>query len=412
MKIAIIGGGPSGTVAAALLARRGHEVVIFDEDNRPELIVGESLVPGSIPVLRRLGLEQEVAAIGTLKPGATFQITPGKQFAFSFKSLPGKYPPYAYNVPRPAFDELLRKSANASGAKSVVTRTELLADGDRLLLPPAALELADWNRQPDLLIDASGRRRLSARTLHINARLGERKDVAHFAHFTGFAPETPAGQLRINRLENGWSWRIALRGKTSFGIVLHQEAAAALGQTPEERLEAAIAKDPCLSSETANLQRLTPAQSYANYQLISERGAGANWVAVGDAFGFVDPMLSPGMMVAMEAGVLLDAALAKHPLHEALSRYAASVTHMLEAWMDLISYFYNGRIFKLHDRGIALQSQYRPLPLGFMETFMSRIISGMASGFTTGSPFSRGVLRSVDRFVLGHSTCTADYAIV
>lgn len=414
MRIAVIGGGPSGSVAAALLVRAGHDVVIFDEDERPPVLVGESLVPGLIPVLRELGLEERVAAMGVYKPGVSFQFGENKEFAFSFQSLSRKYPRYAYNVPRPQFDNLLKESAIASGARLVAARAGVLARGSRLELDPATLEqVADWqDQQPDLVIDASGRRRLSAKTLQLTARVGERKDVAHFAHFTGFAPETPSGQVRINRLERGWSWRIPLQGKMSFGIVLNQRDAAALGETPEQRLEAAIERDPRLRREVSAPCRLTPVQTYANYQLISACGTGENWAAIGDAFGFVDPMLSPGMMVATESASILVQALKRKPLAQALEQYSQGMTCMLQAWMDLIAYFYNGRIFRLNDIGRALQERYRPLPLGFIETFMSGILSSMASGFTTGSRFSQGVLKSVDRRIVGPVLPQEEYAIL
>ena len=413
MKVAVIGGGPAGSVFAALMASHGHEVAIFDEGERPDLVVGESLVPGVIPILRQLGVENQVAEIGVKKPGVTFYPQHGKEFAFSFSSLPSKYPSYAYNVPRPSFDRLLEQAAFSSGATIVKAKAGVIARGDRLELEPETLGmLAGWNgRHPDLVIDASGRRRHVASLLKIKAELGPRRDVSHFAHYEGFDEEKPLGQVRINRLKNGWSWRIPLRGRMSFGIVMDQKAAALLGQTPEERLEAAIQADPQLRSETKNPRRVSAAQTYGNYQLISSRGVGANWASIGDAFGFVDPMLSPGMMVALQSSTMLVRELERHPIDRALKNYSLSMVETLRAWMDLIAYFYDGRIFELHDIGRDFQSRYKYLPLGFMETFMSANMSGMASGFTTASPWSRGVLRSADRYVLGELPAESRYAV-
>lgn len=411
MKIAILGGGPSGSVVATLLAQRGHEVVLFDEGGGPDLLVGESLVPGVIPLFRRLGIEEQIASIGVRKPGVTFYPQEGKEFAFSFRSLPSKYPAYAYNVPRPAFDRLLEERSLAAGVKKFAIRAEIIAKNDRLELSSELLEMARWNgRQPDLVIDATGRRRLVAGLLKIRAELGPRRDVSHFAHYEGFDEEKPQGQVRINRLENGWAWRIPLQGKMSFGIVLGQQAASRLGETPEQRLETVLRTDPQLRAETPHPKRVSTVQTYGNYQLISTRGVGENWASVGDAFGFVDPMLSPGMMVALESASILDEELATRPMKEALQRYASRISAMLRAWMDLITYFYTGRIFELHDAGRAMQANYHHLPLGFMESFMSATMSGMASGFTTSSPWSRGILRNTDRFVLG-SQSTLRYAI-
>src|ERR1700683_2065154 len=95
-------------------------------------------------------------------------------------------------------------------------------------------------KQPDLLVDSTGRTRLFARTLNIPAEVGPRKDVAYFAHYEGFIERPPRGQVVIGRLDHaGWSWRIPLRDCLSVGIVLNKDEAAALGATPEERLEAA-----------------------------------------------------------------------------------------------------------------------------------------------------------------------------
>jgi flavin-dependent dehydrogenase len=413
MKIAIIGGGPSGSVCATLLAQRGHEIAVFDEGDRPEHIAGESLVPGVIPLFRRMGIEDQVAAIGVRKPGVTFFPALGKEIAFSFSSLPRKFPAYAYNVPRPAFDRILEASAAQAGALVIPQRANLIAEGDKLHLSQETLASAGiWNgRQPDFIIDSSGRRRLAARLLNIKADVGPRRDVSHFAHYEGFDPERPSGQVRINRLANGWSWRIPLQGKMSFGVVMDQKAAAALGKTPEDRLEAAMKNDPHLSSETRGAKRISQAETYANYQLVSTKGVGENWASVGDAFGFVDPMLSPGMLLALQSAELLDEQLSTKPLEEALQVYSTKMTESLNAWRDLIDYFYDGRIFELQDRGREFQTKLPFLPLGFIETFMSANMSGMASGFTTAEPWSRGVLKYVERFVLGDSPFRSRYAI-
>ncbi len=413
MKIAIIGGGPSGSVCATLLTQRGHEVAVFDEGGRPEHIAGESLVPGLIPLFRRMGIEDQVAAIGVRKPGVTFFPAPGKEYAFSFSSLPRQFPPYAYNVPRPAFDRILEARAARAGALMIPQRAELIAHGEKLQLSAETLASAGiWNGcQPDFIIDASGRRRLAARLLNIKADVGPRRDVSHFAHYEGFDPETPSGQVRINRLADGWSWRIPLQSKMSFGIVMDQKAAASLGKTPAERLEAAMRNDPLLSLETRGAKRVSEAETYANYQLVSTQGVGENWASVGDAFGFVDPMLSPGMMLALQSAELLDKNLASHPLGAALEAYSTEMKGILSAWRDLIDYFYDGRIFELHDRGREFQMKLPFLPLGFIETFMSANMSGMASGFTTADPWSRGVLKYAERFVLGTTPFPSRYAI-
>jgi flavin-dependent dehydrogenase len=404
MKIAILGFGPSGSVAGTLLARMGCDVVVLDEDDRPPLLVGESLVPGMIPVLRRLGIEERVAQIGVRKPGVTFYPRPEVRVAFSFQTLPAHHPQYAYNVPRPAFDQILQQRALESGMRHLKIRAEVRAENDRLLLSDDTLaRIEHWRgKQPDLVIDASGRRRLSARTLSIPADLGPRRDVSHFAHFHGVRRESPEGQVAIHYLEHGWAWRIPLRDTVSFGIVLPQQAAARLGSSPEERLARTLEQNPQLWDEDAEPRMISAVQTYANYQLISQKGVGSNWAAIGDAFGFVDPMLSPGMMVALQSATLLAEELAGAGSRRTqLDRYSVRMTRMLRAWMELIAYFYSGRIFEMHQTGKEMQNRYPRLPLHILEKIMNATMAGMASGFTTESPFPRNVLRSVDRFLVG-----------
>ena len=414
MKVAIIGGGPAGSTAAALLARSGADVVIFDEGNRPEVIAGESLVPGVVPILRRLGIEDQVAQIGVRKPGVTFCSSGGQAFAFGFDALPGKYPPYAYNDPRPAFDQLLFESALGSGARSIAARATISAEGNRLQLSSESLGLVSrWHgNQPDLVVDATGRRRTSANLLKIGSKIGPRRDMAHFAHYEGFLAESPPGQVLINHLERGWSWRIPLRGRMSFGIVLDQAAAAALGREPAERLDAAMRADAQIVRSIKNVRRITEAQTYGNYQLISHQGAGPNWAAVGDAFGFVDPMLSPGMMLAMQGAVILEDSLARLPMDQALASYATKITGLLEAWMEFIAYFYDGRIFSMYENATDFQSRHRHLPTGIFEQFVRGHLASMASGFSTDSPYSRGVLRGFERFAKGGAVPARRLAII
>jgi flavin-dependent dehydrogenase len=252
-----------------------------------------------VPILQRLGFEEEMARFSRVKPGVSFVWSPVDRFSFTFARFAPAVFPYAYNIPRPHFDEALRDRALAAGVHHVIGRARLEpavnGTGAELALAPDTLAAAPilGGRQPDLIVDASGRARHAARALGIGAHLGPRKDVAHFAHFEGFRWDDAPGQVLIARGPAGWSWCIPLEERLSVGIVLGQDAAAALGRAPEERLERAIARDPWLRSIVGEAKRVTGVATYANYQLVSRRGHGAGWVMVGDAFGFVDPMLSP-----------------------------------------------------------------------------------------------------------------------
>jgi flavin-dependent dehydrogenase len=259
--------------------------------------------------------------------------------------------------------------------------------------------------QPDWLIDGTGRARLFARTLGIGAQRGGRNDVAHFAHFEGFDhDEVEPGQVIISVLENGWSWRIPLQdGKLSVGVVINKDSAKRLGDTPEQRLENVIDLEPLLREKGRFARRVTDVMTYTNYQLISELGHGKGWIMLGDAFGFVDPMLSPGLFMALESASLLDelvfSKLQPNPRH--LDRYCDQLREWHRSWQELIEYFYDGRILRMHEAGSKLAAGKNPLnPAKFMERHMSRVIASMASGTGTRSAYNRNLLKHSTRHLI------------
>ena len=393
--VGIIGSGPSGATLASLLAMKGLDVTLFDDGRRPELIVGESLIPAVVPVLRKLGLEERAAAICRRKPGVTFTMNADEKMEFDFQSLAGMaLPTYAYNAPRPEFDRLFDTRADELGVRRARTRAQIeRADGSGVRLAAETLEQAPWLKgaQPDFLVDATGRSRFFAHALEIPAEVGPRKDVAHFAHFEGFADNQPPGQVIIGRLANGWSWRIPLPGRMSVGVVINKDAAAQLGATPEERLEAAIGRDPVLAAAGPNRRRLTGVFTYTNYQLISSRGYGPNWAMVGDAFGFVDPMLSPGVYLALHSAEALAENL------DNLEAYSHEVHKLLRAWMGLIQYFYDGRIYAMYQSGMKFKRKFPGKTTDALHVFFNDKVCRMASGATVTSRFGHGMLEIMSR---------------
>jgi flavin-dependent dehydrogenase len=415
MRVAILGGGPAGSALAIFLVRLGAEVTLFDDGRRPELLVGESLVPAVIPILKRLGIEDETAAFSRVKPGVSFIWSPTDRFSFTFARFAPAVFPYAYNIPRPRFDEAMLARAVACGVERVVTHARLepvTEEGGELRLARETLAAAPalGGRQPDLIVDATGRARLGARALKIPAHLGPRNDVAHFAHFENFGWDEAPGQVLIRRLEAGWAWCIPLQDKLSVGIVVGRQDCVRLGASPAERLERAIAADFWLSAIASGSKRVTAVATYANYQLISQRGVGPGWVMVGDAFGFVDPMLSPGVFLALRSselvadavGPFLQKSATPSPaeLEQALRPYATLQTAMLAAWLDLVATFYDGRMAALFRAGHEWTATGTNVLKSAARRHIERHIALQASGAGTTRRYSRGLLRFMGRHAL------------
>ncbi len=402
--VAIIGAGPAGCCLACLLALRGIHCLVYDNDKRPGLMVGESLVPAVIPILRKLGIEERVAKISVSKPGASFFHASGTRVHLKFQKRGANQPGYAYNVPRPQFDNILRERAEELGVRFINHRAVVqksTSSEREIELAPESLQAAglDTTQHPRWLLDGSGRTRLFARTLDIDAQKGERFDVSYFAHFENFThDEVEDGQIIISILNHGWSWRIPLQGKLSVGVVIDKNAAKLYGDTPEQRLEKIISTDPLLKEKSTNARRVSDVMVYTNYQLISKRSHGPGWMMLGDAFGFVDPMLSPGLFMALESARLLDDLVFSHGVPTSdepagVKQYGHDLLHWHHAWQELINYFYDGRILRMYEAGSKLaMDKGKWNPAKIMERHVQRVIQAMASGAATRSGYNRRLI--------------------
>jgi len=352
-RVAIVGGGPSGAALAAYLRRAGIGAAFFARAKRPPIIVGESLVPAVIPFLKDLGIEDEVAAYSVYKPGATFSFHPVMQLSFRFSDRRGAKTPYAYNVPRDLFDASIAGAAERLGAVRIdqSARFERDGDSDRVRLAPESLEAATQalGGAPQYLVDATGRARTVAHLLDLPTVEGPRKDTALHAHCTGVKTVLP-GNVHSDRLERGWAWRIPLPGKVSVGIVTPTEHIARFGNTIEEQYDNFLRTDECARQWAEKAERVTPVVKYTNYQMRAVRAVGPGWALCGDAFGFIDPVLSSGTLLAFDGGQSLAIAI-KDGSARALSRYESRAARNLDDWFRIVDAYYSGRLFTLFKVG-------------------------------------------------------------
>jgi flavin-dependent dehydrogenase len=347
--VAILGGGPAGATLSTLLARAGMDVVLFARGGRPPIVVGESLVPAVVPFLRRLGVEDEVAAYSIWKGGATFVLSRDSRLSFRFAEVRGARTTYSYNVPRDRFDATLLEAARRAGVHVVseAGRLERADESDVVRLSDESLEKAGGSLSgpPDFIVDAGGRSRTIPRLLGIPILDGDRRDTALHAHFEGIEVEIP-GNVHTDRLEHGWLWRIPLPGRVSMGLVIDSEFIRKFGNTSEEQLDGYLRHDPVIREYARPARRVTPVIRYTNYQSRAERGVGRNWALVGDTFGFVDPVFSSGLLIAFQSADLLAKALIDGS-EQALAFYQKETLRNLEAWQRVIGWFYDGRLLTL-----------------------------------------------------------------
>jgi flavin-dependent dehydrogenase len=379
--IAIIGGGPSGCSLATLLKRKGYKVAVFYLDKRPEIIVGESLVPAIIPYLRKLGVEEEVSSYSTYKPGASVWVNKDEEATSPFSFGGGGLPHYAYNVPRTKFDKTIFDLAIREGVTffNQAAKLEKTGNGDELKLSDDTIASINdyFSGQPDLVVDASGRSRTISRLLDIPTKEGYRKDIAIFAHLAG-AEKIEPYNIHLHRLDKGWAWRIPLPDRISVGLVINPGHLKAFGTTKEEQYDHYLKTDETLLKFTRNAKRETGVVQYNNYQLISQKMYGSNWLLTGDAGGFLDPIFSSGLFLAIK-GSFAAAEAIEHGTETAFKKYQQYQLYELSIWQKLVDTWYSGSLFTLFKVGQDRMDTAMGRYIGpHMQRHLTRIFSGEA----------------------------------
>jgi flavin-dependent dehydrogenase len=389
--IAIIGAGPAGTTAGILLKRAGYDVTIFHSGKRPPLIVGESLIPGVIPMLRELGLDEQVKQFGRFKPGATIYLDAQTEWSLPLSALGRPEEDFAYNVPRSDFDAMFLALAEKSGCRILRSIACVAAeeDSDRIALTDDTGEPVD----ADFILDASGRNRCIASTLKLPVQHGSREDVALFAHLD--RAELPrGGNIHMNILPgNAWTWRIPLQDRVSVGIVAPKSYFGRFSDSVQKQYDAVCEQEPLLAPYIMGAERLTPVMKYSNYQLRSERVFGSNWAMIGDTIGFADPAFSSGVFLSLFSAFTF-VREAVNSGFTRLERYQEIVQRELLAWQELIENFYDGSFFAMIRSGLRLR-QTRPDVLERLD--IDRIIATVISGFAYQEPGARESFRTILR---------------
>ena len=381
--VAIVGAGPAGSALAFYLGRAGLRVALYDRKIRPPIVVGESLVPATIPFLRELGIEDEVRRYSTLKRGATFLLGPDEVRSFRFGEVRKIKTPYAYNVPRDLFDASIAKVAERSGARIVreTAKLERMAGGDRVALSAESLAASEefLGGPPDLIVEAGGRARLLPNLLELPFEAGSRKDAALFAHCDGI-DQLVEGDVHIDKLERGWSWRIPLPGKMSVGLVIDSDFIKKFGDSSAEQFDNYLKHDPMIARWGLAPRRLSPVLKFTAYQLVTTRSVGDGWVLLGDSFGFVDPVFSSGLLLAFDGARQLSKAILAGGSRPALRAYENHVRSHLRAWHRTIEHFYDGRLFTLFRVGQVVQTTpWGRLANAHFQKHIPRVITGEGS---------------------------------
>jgi flavin-dependent dehydrogenase len=319
----VIGGGPSGSTTAALVAEAGFRTLLLERDVEPRRKVGESLMPDSYWVFERLGVLDDLRKSPFVrKVGVQFVSSSQRESSpFLFTRHDTRECGRTWHVEREKFDPLLLANAAKKGAeihRGVRVRDVVIENGRAVgvrLMPDRDDSAGSNGNSSDTLIrakvvvDAAGQQGLmSGRTAPRNPSRDMRK-VAIWGHFRGARREIiDDGVMTLvlrTRSNECWFWHIPLSGDVvSVGVVGDASYLLQGRGTPEQTFAEEVADCPSVADRLAGSEQATDLAVVKEYSYSTERAAGDGWVFVGDAWGFIDPLYSSGVMFALKSGQL------------------------------------------------------------------------------------------------------------
>jgi flavin-dependent dehydrogenase len=345
--IIIVGGGPAGSTAGTLLAQQGWNVAIFEKETLPRFKIGESLLPGSLCTFERMGVKEKIdRADVVVKHGGKIVSACGtrsKRFLFTdvFRC---KYPT-AYQVERSMFDQLLLDHAAESGCRvfrgTQVTDFAFDTDG-------VTIHTVHSPFRARYFIDCSGRNCLIGSRFKLRQNYPRLRKFSLFAHFEGVdrEPGIDGSLTKMIRCHDRWIWMIPITAKkTSVGVVLDAETFKRLKLKPEIAYHQILQENPEVIAEMSGARRVTEVHAAGDFSFRNKRLTGERWVLAGDAAGFIDPVWSSGVFIAVLSGEkaadMLDRTL-RQPQRRAVefARYERHLGRVMDLYLKFVTAWY------------------------------------------------------------------------
>jgi len=385
--VVVVGGGPAGSVCAAALGAQGRRVALLERDRHPRFHLGESLLPASLDVLSALGILDRVRARFLVKYAARFVDGAGRETPtrYLFSEAFGARWDHAFQVPRDEFDELVFRHAGTRGAelREGWEVTRVVFEAGRAV----GVEARDDHGVATTLgarfvVDASGRDAIVARSFRSTERIALLDRTALYTHVRGaWRDEGPrAGDVQIvvfgDAERRGWLWFIPFAdGRTSVGAVVSPAWTRAHRDRggPAALFGAAVEEAPAAKAMLDASEALFEPRATADFSFRVRATRGPGWLALGDAAGFIDPLFSTGVHLAMHgalsAGPAIDAWLADETAGEArLAAWERDLRGGSDLFVGVVQAFYAGGL----------------TPYLFAELqhpFLRRAISSMLTGY-------------------------------
>ena len=360
-EVVVIGGGPAGATVAGLVAAAGRSVRVLERDRFPRYHIGESLIPETFWVLERLGMLPKLRGSPFVEKHSVQFVNEHGRLSepFYFADYKPHVSAQTWQVTRAEFDRLLLDTARERGAQvsEGVRVLDVIFEGGRAV-GVRAVDAAGREEtvRADVVVDAAGQSCL------IQDRLGLRewdpvlKKAAVWTYWKGARRDTgrDAGATLVLQTQGktGWFWYIPLQDDVvSVGVVApFDHLFRDRGRDPETIYFDEVARCPGVQPRIAGAERVGPFRVAKEYSYRSRQVAGDGWVLAGDAFGFLDPLYSSGILLALTSGALAADAIvtglaAGDTSAERLGTWGPHYIAGMDRMRKLVCAFYDGLNF-------------------------------------------------------------------
>lgn len=351
--VIVIGGGPAGSSAAITLAGEGRRVLVLEKEKFPRFHIGESLLPYNRELFEQLGVWEKIQSAGFMrKRGAQFIMGNGPQkVRMNFSRGSFTEFPESIHVERSRFDEILLNHAREQGAE---VREEALVlehqvGENQVTVRYRTADGVEHTATAAFLMDASGLSNFTGNREKSRVYYEGHKKVAIFGHFAGVAMCTgdEYGDILIIRRENSWFWMIPLDdNKTSVGLVMDRGDFKNVGLPPQEIFDEAVRTTARVAERFQNAKALGSLHTATDFSYRNDKLVSPRVVRIGDASGFIDPIFSSGVLLAMasgrQGGQVVSQALAQGaaPLTSGMRRYERDNRRRISIYWQFIEKFY------------------------------------------------------------------------
>ena len=362
-QVIVIGGGPSGTTAATLIAQRGYKVRLLEREHFPRFHIGESLIPQTYWVMKRLNMLNKMKSSEFVKKYSVQFVGSSGRLSEPFYFLDHK--PHessqTWQVRRSDFDQRMLQNAMEHGVdvQQGVRVLEVLFEGERAVGVRVQDEAGGEERieRADVIVDASGQSSLIMGKLGLREWDPDLKKAAVWTYWEGAQRDTgrDEGATVVLQIQGkkGWFWYIPLHDNiVSVGAVADHTYLFKNRESKdfEAIYHEEVEKCPAVKQRISIGKRVAPYRAAKEYSYRSRRAAGDGWVMVGDAFGFLDPLYSSGVLLALKSGELAADAvcegLAKGDTSAAqLGKWEADYVRGMERMRSLVCAYYAGISF-------------------------------------------------------------------